>query len=825
MKNPSIPIKYLLIFFFICTNQTIKAQIFKQSLNSDVLGQNIFFSEKNASFPRNYSGAAILDFTGDGLKDFIIPSYYSTSNNYDVQYLKLFKNLGNGTFTEITKQYINPDVSNGLYLIGANEGRACVFDFNKDGKMDFTFPSIWENNNYVDYDKIYGLTKQKDYYYKYNPNIIELQANQGFTSPSFFYQDSTGIKKGYNLFDKTTYVVSLAVANADLNNDNFEELLYWQSGFVVKDSSITDLINGITIWQNNQGKGFKFSQLNLLDTTNKLDFGPDEEGGIGIGDYNGDGYKDILIYGTKTSYIYNRFNQPIDSSYWSKSYRQYDYKNQIKETRLYLNNKGTFDQNNYIVIHGVRAKYSKSIDINNDGKLDFIALWKNYLAGGKTYTDSITNKDGINSQFYVAINKGSNIFEDQTYKYFPNDNYRFSRMSISDFELKDVDGDDYLDIFPITGTDDTLYNTLGTYAQDIPGSHATIYYKNIGGQYFKKQIIDSFFIKKSWSNIKELKDLNYIYSNYYLNYYKNSLPVKGEYLLDNLYYLNNLYLEDLNNDKKNDLLGFRVFDNRFESFLFDKFGLTDILKIQIGMSTFFQCNVSKPIFNTTKYSICTGDSLKLSITNINKGDTLKWYFGTKSDLSNIANKTFTDSSKVYVTRTDSLGCIISSDTIQIKKYSIPGSPTLLRDSVNNLVASINGITWYKDGVKIADTTQKIKPTSNGIYTATTTQNGCTSSISQGYYYLTNAVSNFSNDEYFKISPNPTSGELNIHYMFSSNKDVYMTVIDMNGRHMILNRKINSGSKINLGSVSKGNYIIQVKDKTGRLITSQKLVKE
>jgi len=238
------------------------------------------------------------------------------------------------------------------------------------------------------------------------------------------------------------------------------------------------------------------------------------------------------------------------------------------------------------------------------------------------------------------------------------------------------------------------------------------------------------------------------------------------------------------------------------------------------------CNFSvKPTFNTTNYNFCTGDSLKLSITNINKGDTLKWYFGTKSDLTNVANKTFTDSSKVYVTRTDSLGCIISSDTIQIKKYSIPSSPTLLRDSVNNLVASINGITWYKDGVKIADTTQKIKPTSNGLYTATTTQNGCTSSISQGYYYITNAVSNLSNGEYFKISPNPTSGELNINYRFSSNKDVYISIIDMNGRNLILNRKINSGSKINIGSFSKGSYFIQVKDKAGRLITSQKLVKE
>ena len=825
MKNSFIKIKILFLFVCICSTEKIKAQIFKQTANTDVLGQNISRVDKNPSFPRYSSGGAVLDFTGDGLKDFIIPSYYSPSDNYDVQYLKLFKNMGNGTFTEVTKQYINPDVSNGLYLTGANDGRAKVFDFNKDGKMDFVFPSLWENNNYIDYDKTYGIKKLRDYFYKYNGNYIETRANGGFTFPSFFYQDSTGIKKGYNLFDKFIYAASLAVTISDINNDGYEDLLYWQTGYLTKDSTITDWINGITIWQNNAGKGFKFSQLNFLDTLNKTEFETDQEGSIGTADYNSDGYTDILVFGTKTPYIYNRFNEQIDSSAWDRNYRQYDHSKKIRETRLYLNNKGVFDQNNYVVIPNIRAKYSKAIDLNNDGKMDFIALWKNYLHEGKTYIDSITNKDGINSQFYVAINKGSNTFEDQTSKYIPNDNYRFSRMSFNDIELYDIDGDKTIDIFPISGTDDTLYNKLGNFAQDNPGSHATIYYKNFNNQFFKKQIIDSFFIKKSWSNYKELKNLDYMYMNYYLNYYKNSLPVKGEYLLDNLYYLNSFYLDDFNNDTKIDLLGFRGFENGYESFLFEKFGLNDISKISIGMSLFYQCNTTKPIFNTTKYSFCSGDSLKLSITNVNKGDTLKWYFGTKSDFTNVANKTFTDSSKVYITRTDSLGCIISSDTIQIVKYLIPSSPSLSRDTANNLVASINGITWYKDGVKITDTTQKIKPTTNGIYTATTTQNGCTSNISQGYYYITNAVANFSNGEFFKISPNPTSGELNINYKISSSRNISISVFDMNGRAVLLNKKVESGSKVNLGVISKGNYIIQVRDGSGRLISSQKFMKD
>lgn len=242
-------------------------------------------------------------------------------------------------------------------------------------------------------------------------------------------------------------------------------------------------------------------------------------------------------------------------------------------------------------------------------------------------------------------------------------------------------------------------------------------------------------------------------------------------------------------------------------------------------SVIFCDKEKKPLFNTTQNSFCTGDSLKLTITNVNKGDSLKWYYGNKSDISNVVNKIFNDSLKIYVTRTDSIGCIYSSDTIQLKKYAIPGSPSLVRDTANNIVASINGITWYKDGVKIADTTQKIKPTTNGIYTATTTQNGCTSILSQGYNYLTNAIANLPNGEYFKISPNPTSGELNINFRISSTKDVYISVMDINGRAVLLNKIIESESKVNLGSISKGNYIIQVKDKTGKLLFSQKIIKD
>lgn len=234
---------------------------------------------------------------------------------------------------------------------------------------------------------------------------------------------------------------------------------------------------------------------------------------------------------------------------------------------------------------------------------------------------------------------------------------------------------------------------------------------------------------------------------------------------------------------------------------------------------------SKPIFNTSKFGFCSGDSLKLSITNLNKEDTIKWYFGTKSDLTNVNSKIFTDSTRLFVIKTDSLGCVISSDTIQIAKYAIPSPPTISRDTANNLVASFNGTTWYKDGMKISDTTQKFKPTTNGLYSATTTQNGCTSSISQSYYYLTSSLTNLSNGEYVKIYPNPTSGDIGIDYLLNTTKDLYITINDINGKPIVSNQKIRPGSKINLRGVISGIYIVLVNDKAGRLITTQKIVKE
>jgi hypothetical protein len=233
----------------------------------------------------------------------------------------------------------------------------------------------------------------------------------------------------------------------------------------------------------------------------------------------------------------------------------------------------------------------------------------------------------------------------------------------------------------------------------------------------------------------------------------------------------------------------------------------------------------KPIFNTTKLSFCSGDSLKLTVTNINKGDSLKWYYGTKSDLTNVSNKTFTDSTKLFVTRTDSLGCVISSDTVQIKKYGIPSAPSITRDTANFLLSGAMGTTWYKDGSVITDTTQKYKPTAAGSYTAKTTTNGCTSVMSAAYYYLVTDIINLSKDEFIKLAPNPFINQLNFDFVVKGYQRLNIDVFDIaSGTKVASQPNLTAGSRITLGHLSSGAYVIKVTSTDNKISYQFKMVK-
>jgi hypothetical protein len=239
------------------------------------------------------------------------------------------------------------------------------------------------------------------------------------------------------------------------------------------------------------------------------------------------------------------------------------------------------------------------------------------------------------------------------------------------------------------------------------------------------------------------------------------------------------------------------------------------------------CNyLVKPVFNTSKYSFCSGDSLKLAVTNTNKGDSLKWYFGTKSDLTNVSNKTFTDSTKLFVTRTDSIGCVISSDTVQIKKIATPTAPTLSRDTSNNLISNaLIGNTWYKDGTLISDSTQKFKPTSPGSYTVKTTQNGCVSAMSSPYYYLVTDIVRLNNGEFIKLTPNPFKNYINFDFVVKGQQRLNIEVFSAaNGAKVAVRIGITAGSRLVFNELNPGVYFVRVASPDMKVSHQFKMVK-
>jgi hypothetical protein len=797
-------------------------------------GQEVSFSQRNNTggnfepnysidnkflFPRNNWGVIPIDFDGDSLKDIILPFYYGPQNNYDVSYLRFFKNMGSGNLKEVTSKFINTE-NRGKYYVGMHDLYPVIFDFNKDGLDDFFISDGWENNDYSNYDSIYGVVKFRDYFYTKN-NIGMINKN-GAKAPSFFYQKEGGLKKGIDLFDKKTFGWNGAAAAYDIDNDSWTDLIINQGTFwgcfIAEDSTIVKPLDGISIWKNNNGKGFILKQhIYFTDTVEKYTFQIDD-GNLTIADFNNDGYSDILVNGNKIPYT-----TESDSSIWSVNYKHLQIYNAHLETRLYQSDKGVFNEKNYTIINKLRTKCNYAIDLNSDGKSDFISLWSNSSFYPKGYLDSTNNLDAVNTQLYAFINKGNNVFEDQTASYFPNDTYKFSRISIKELKLVDLNNDGFIDLFPETYKYDSMYSRYGVYAQDMPGSMATVYYKNINNKYFQKCIIDTFFNQSNWKKYPDFKDQNTLYNFYTQNNQNQQAPINGKYLLDENTFLNSFIIDDFNNDKKIDFFGLvpgssggkqNYFQDKYKDFFNSGF-----------FSIIYQCNTSKPLFNTSKFSFCSGDSIKLTVTNINRGDTLKWYFGTKSDLTNVTNKIFTDSTKIFVTRTDTLGCIISSDTVQIKKYSIPNAPILSRDTANFLLSGTTGTNWYKDGVFISDTTQKYKPAAPGSYTAKTTYNGCTSAMSTAYYYLVTDIINLGKDEFIKLAPNPFVNQLNFDFIIKGYQRLNIDVFDIStGAKIASQSNITAGTNMSLGYLSIGAYIIRVTSNDNKVAQQFKMVK-
>jgi len=236
-------------------------------------------------------------------------------------------------------------------------------------------------------------------------------------------------------------------------------------------------------------------------------------------------------------------------------------------------------------------------------------------------------------------------------------------------------------------------------------------------------------------------------------------------------------------------------------------------------------------------SFCNGDTLKLNAgSNFVKGDTLKWYFNDKFYTSGIPitgsgfGVNFTDSGRLYVIKTDSLGCQFSSDTVTLVKNPIPAAPILKRDSANNLVSNYETNIWALNGNPLSQfnwpgiNVKFIKPTTSGDYTVSTVQKGCYS-LKSSYYFLVTDIINVSADEYIKLAPNPFINQLNFDFVVKGYQRLNLEVFDVaTGMKKASMQNLTPGIPIYLGQLSPGTYYVRVSSKDGKINYQFKMIK-
>ena len=173
-----------------------------------------------------------------------------------------------------------------------------------------------------------------------------------------------------------------------------------------------------------------------------------------------------------------------------------------------------------------------------------------------------------------------------------------------------------------------------------------------------------------------------------------------------------------------------------------------------------------------------------------------------------------------------MGCTKFSDSVLLKSYALPSTPTISRDTANNLVSSAAvRNTWFKDAAAISDTTQKIKPSGAGSFTVKTSENGCTSLASNAYYYLVTDIINLSADEFIKLAPNPFHGQLNFDFSVKGYQKLNVEVFDLTtGTKRASQQNVLPGSVLSFGNLTPGTYIIKVSSNDQKLSHQFKMIK-
>ncbi len=266
-------------------------------------------------FPHLLEGQnAWADFNNDGWLDLVMvgSSDIADGSNYQKGVATVFRNNGNGTFTAITSPFV------GVSIAAASWG-----DYDNDGFLDLLYGGM-------DTNTVFGTPTTRLYHNNGNGTFTQN------TSTTFLYASLGDVTWG------------------DYDNDGYQDILIAGQN---PGGAAVDSIPYTKLYHNNHGNG------TFTEVTTAVFKGVNGLAKISFGDYDNDGYQDVLICGRTTR----------------------DWTNPQSVTKLYHNNHGdgTFTENTLAGFAPVGRGFALFGDFNNDGYLDVIV---NGLAGPNNAT-------------------------------------------------------------------------------------------------------------------------------------------------------------------------------------------------------------------------------------------------------------------------------------------------------------------------------------------------------------------------------------------------------------------------------------------------------
>lgn len=468
-------------------------------------------------------------------------------------------------------------------------------------------------------------------------------------------------------------------------------------------------------------------------------------------DMDNDGYKDYFFSGQ----IYDQTTNKNKTGYLG-----------------YVKNKGNgeFDVQNPVFYNQfanieLSSKNIFELDLNKDGKKEIVVFRSRGLGSINPGLDTSL----ISSQILVLEVKGDGTINDKTSLYFDK-NFTSKTLSGSNWLFyEDIDGDKIKDFFPYYFADTTFANYFKQY--------------DLFNGYWEKENPNTVYFKGDANGKFKFSNLGYFK-------FTNEMPYYGRENSERIG--NRMFPKDLNGDGTAELL------------VAPHIGI-DLIIFKIASEKEKLCaNSIKPILNSSKFTFCANDTLKLSITNSVKKDKYKWFYGSQVDSSNVTSKSFLDSNKLFIVKTDSLGCETRSDTISITKLASISTPKISYNTPlifcagQNVVLTSNGINnqWYFNDSVFNNASINITANASGKYKVKSIVGECSSPFSPDVTVIVNTF-----PEIPKIT-NSTS------LTFCTGQNVVLTSSGSNNQWYLNDVAISNATSSTLTVTTSGSYAVK-----------------